>query len=604
MCGIFGIASTKSTRNKLYQGLMKLEYRGYDSSGISGTHISSKLSTIKATGPIKNLRTKLTSLTRITTGIAHTRWATHGEAILKNTHPHLSENISIVHNGIIENYIELKSLLKKKGYLFKSDTDSEVISHLIHMNYKKTKNMESSIISTTKMLNGSYAIGCINTNYANTIFAACKGSPLIIGKGVNENFIASDITPILSDTKHYIPLDDDEFAKVTPSKISIFNANKKTISKKVKTSKINTEQASLTGHKHFMHKEIYEQKSILKEMISRYVGTNKILPNIFGPGTDKILENIDHIHFVACGTSYHASLVAKDWIEEYTTITCTAEVASEYKYKKINVLPKTLFVSISQSGETADTISSLKKALKLKYSNTLAICNVAESTLTRLSKLVFLMNAGPEISVASTKAFTSQLFTLLLLTIVISRKFGNIESRMVKDIYKINEVIDALYKLEADIKKISTKFKNKEHTIFLGKGTSYPIALEAALKLKEISYIHASAYHSGELKHGPLALVDKKMPVVCFLPDNHLARLVLSNLAEVEARKGQTFIFTNKKIPKKNKKVEIIKMPDCPDLIAPILYIIPAQLLSYHVALKKKTDVDKPRNLAKSVTVE
>ena len=604
MCGIFGIASTKSIRNKLYQGLIKLEYRGYDSSGISGSDVSSKLTTIKATGPIKNLRSKLTSLTRITTGIAHTRWATHGEAILKNTHPHLSENISIVHNGIIENYIELKSLLKKKGYSFKSDTDSEVISHLINMNYKKTKNMESSIILTTKMLKGSYAIGCINTNYPNIIFAACKGSPLIIGKGVNENFIASDIMPILSDTRHYITLDDNEFAKLTPSKISIFNANKKIISKKAKTSKINTEQSSLSGHKHFMHKEIFEQKAILKEMTNRYIGTNKILPNIFGPGTDKILENIDHIHFVACGTSYHASLVAKDWIEEYTTISCTAEVASEYKYKKINVLPKTLFVSISQSGETADTISSLKKALKLKYSNTLAICNVAESTLTRLSKLVFLMNAGPEISVASTKAFTSQLFTLLLLTIVISRKFGNIESRMVKDIGKINEIIDSLYKLETDIKKISTKFKNKEHTIFLGKGTSYPIALEAALKLKEISYIHASAYHSGELKHGPLALVDKKMPVVCFLPDNHLARLVLSNLAEVEARQGQTFIFTNKKIAKKNRKVEIIKMPDCPDLIAPILYIIPAQLLSYHVALKKKTNVDKPRNLAKSVTVE
>ena len=604
MCGIFGIASTKSIRNKLYQGLIKLEYRGYDSSGISGSDVSSKLTTIKATGPIKNLRSKLTSLTRITTGIAHTRWATHGEAILKNTHPHLSENISIVHNGIIENYIELKSLLKKKGYSFKSDTDSEVISHLINMNYKKTKNMESSIILTTKMLKGSYAIGCINTNYPNIIFAACKGSPLIIGKGVNENFIASDIMPILSDTRHYITLDDNEFAKLTPSKISIFNANKKIISKKAKTSKINTEQSSLSGHKHFMHKEIFEQKAILKEMTNRYIGTNKILPNIFGPGTDKILENIDHIHFVACGTSYHASLVAKDWIEEYTTITCTAEVASEYKYKKINVLPKTLFVSISQSGETADTISSLKKALKLKYSNTLAICNVAESTLTRLSKLVFLMNAGPEISVASTKAFTSQLFTLLLLTIVLSRKFGSIESRMVRDISKINEIIDSLYRLEADIKKISTKFKNKEHTIFLGKGTSYPIALEAALKLKEISYIHASAYHSGELKHGPLALVDKKMPVVCFLPDNHLAKLVLSNLAEVEARQGQTFIFTNKKIAKKNKKVEIIKMPDCPDLIAPILYIIPAQLLSYHVALKKKTDVDKPRNLAKSVTVE
>ena len=604
MCGIFGIASTKSIRNKLYQGLIKLEYRGYDSSGISGSDVSSKLTTIKATGPIKNLRTKLTSLTRITTGIAHTRWATHGEPILKNTHPHLSDNISIVHNGIIENHVELRSLLKKKQYTFRSDTDSEVISHLINMNYKKTKNMETSIVLTSKMLKGSYAIGCINTDYPNTIFAACKGSPLIIGKGINENFIASDITPILSDTKHYITLDDDEFAKITPSKTLIFNANKRTISKRVKISKTNSKQSSLSGHKHFMHKEIYEQKSILKEMKNRYIGCKKLLPNIFGPGTDKILENIDHIHFVACGTSYHASLVAKDWIEEYTTITCTAEVASEYKYKKINVLPKTLFVSISQSGETADTISSLKKALKLKYSNTLAICNVAESTLTRLSKLVFLMNAGPEISVASTKAFTSQLFTLLLLTIVLSRKFGSIESRMVRDISKINEIIDSLYRLEADIKKISTKFKNKEHTIFLGKGTSYPIALEAALKLKEISYIHASAYHSGELKHGPLALVDKKMPVVCFLPDNHLAKLVLSNLAEVEARQGQTFIFTNKKIAKKNKKVEIIKMPDCPDLIAPILYIIPAQLLSYHVALKKKTDVDKPRNLAKSVTVE
>ena len=604
MCGIFGIASTKSIRNKLYKGLIKLEYRGYDSSGISGSDVSSKLTTIKATGPIKNLRTKLTSLTRITTGIAHTRWATHGEPILKNTHPHLSDNISIVHNGIIENHVELRSLLKKKQYTFRSDTDSEVISHLINMNYKKTKNMETSIALTSKMLKGSYAIGCINTDYPNTIFAACKGSPLIIGKGINENFIASDITPILSDTKHYITLDDDEFAKIAPSKTLIFNANKRTISKRVKISKTNSKQSSLSGHKHFMHKEIYEQKSILKEMKNRYIGSKKLLPNIFGPGTDKILENIDHIHFVACGTSYHASLVAKDWIEEYTTITCTAEVASEYKYKKINVLPKTLFVSISQSGETADTISSLKKALKLKYSNTLAICNVAESTLTRLSKLVFLMNAGPEISVASTKAFTSQLFTLLLLTIVLSRNFGSIESRMVRDISKINEIIDSLYRLEADIKKISTKFKNKEHTIFLGKGTSYPIALEAALKLKEISYIHASAYHSGELKHGPLALVDKKMPVVCFLPDNHLAKLVLSNLAEVEARQGQTFIFTNKKIAKKNKKVEIIKMPDCPDLIAPILYIIPAQLLSYHVALKKKTDVDKPRNLAKSVTVE
>ena len=399
-------------------------------------------------------------------------------------------------------------------------------------------------------------------------------------------------------------MDDNEFSEISSSDIKIFNKNKRVLSKPTKVSKINKNQASLMGHKHFMHKEIYEQKAIIEDMINRYVGKDKILPNIFGHSTDKLLEDIKHIHFVACGTSYHASLVAKDWIEQFTTVTCTAEVASEYKYKKINVLPDTLFVSISQSGETADTISSLKKALKLKYTNTLAICNVAESTLTRLSGMNFLMNAGPEISVASTKAFTSQLFTLLLLTAIISRRYDNTEKRMVQDIRKIGIKIEELYEMEPEIKKISTKFKNKEHTLFLGKGSSYPIALEAALKLKEISYIHASAYHSGELKHGPLALVDRRMPVVCFLPDNHLARLVLSNLAEVEARQGQTFIFTNKKIAKNKKQVKVIKMPDCPDLIVPILYIIPAQLLSYHVAIKKKTDVDKPRNLAKSVTVE
>jgi glucosamine--fructose-6-phosphate aminotransferase (isomerizing) len=305
------------------------------------------------------------------------------------------------------------------------------------MNYKKSKNMETAVISASKMLKGSYAIGCMNTNYPNTIFAACNGSPLIIGKGKGENFIASDITPILADTKDFITLNDSEFAKITPTKISVFNSNNKKINKVTKTSKFNSEQSSLSGHKHFMHKEIYEQKIYLKRNDQSLCRTNKILPNIFGPGTDKMFENIDHIHFVACGTSYHASLVAKDWIEEYTTITCTAEVASEYKYKKINVLPKTLFVSISQSGETADTISSVKKALKLKYSNTLAICNVAESTITRLSKLVFLMNAGPEISVASTKAFTSQLFTLLLLTVVVSRKFGNIENKWSRILEKL-----------------------------------------------------------------------------------------------------------------------------------------------------------------------
>ncbi len=604
MCGIFGISSTKPISNELIRGLSKLEYRGYDSAGISGHGTRNKLSTIKAIGPIRNLKTQLSKLKDITTAVSHTRWATHGQPTLKNTHPHLSDNICIVHNGIIENYLDLKIYLKKRGYFFKSDTDSEVICHLINHYFKKSADMKTTIVSTADSLEGSYAVAAINAKTPHTIYTACKGSPLVIGKGVNANYVSSDISPIVDHTKKYVPMDDNEFAEISPSSIQIFNKKKRTLKKEIKTSKIAKDQTSLLGHKHFMHKEIYEQKTIIQNMTNRFVGKNRVLPNIFGPNTDKFLENIEHIHFVACGTSYHASLVAKDWIEQFTKITCTAEVASEYKYKKINVLSKTLFVSISQSGETADTISSLKKALKLDYRNTLAICNVAESTLTRLSGLNFLMNAGPEISVASTKAFTSQLFTLLLLTVIVSRKYGDTEKKMVQDIRQIDKKINELYKMEDEIQKISTKFKNKEHTLFLGKGTSYPIALEAALKLKEISYIHASAYHSGELKHGPLALVDKKMPVVCFLPDNHLAKLVLSNLAEVEARQGQTFIFTNKKIAKRNKKVEIIKMPDCPDLIAPILYIIPAQLLSYHVALKKKTDVDKPRNLAKSVTVE
>ena len=604
MCGIFGISSTKPISNQLIKGLSKLEYRGYDSAGISGHGIKNQLVTIKATGPIKNLKSKLYKLQGITTGISHTRWATHGQPTLKNTHPHLSGDICTVHNGIIENYMDLKSYLKKKSFVFKSDTDSEVICHLINYYFSKSADMQSAIISTANSLEGSYALAAINAQTPHTIYSACKGSPIILGKDVSSNYISSDMTPIVDHTKNYIPMDDNEFSEISSSDIKIFNKNKRVLSKPTKVSKINKNQASLMGHKHFMHKEIYEQKAVIEDMINRYVGKNKILPNIFGHSTDKLLENIKHIHFIACGTSYHASLVAKDWIEQFTTVTCTAEVASEYKYKKINVLPDTLFVSISQSGETADTISSLKKALKLKYTNTLAICNVAESTLTRLSGMNFLMNAGPEISVASTKAFTSQLFTLLLLTAIISRRYDNTEKRMVQDIRKIGKKIEELYEMEPEIKKISTKFKNKEHTLFLGKGASYPIALEAALKLKEISYIHASAYHSGELKHGPLALVDRRMPVVCFLPDNHLARLVLSNLAEVEARQGQTFIFTNKKIAKNKKQVKVIKMPDCPDLIVPILYIIPAQLLSYHVAIKKKTDVDKPRNLAKSVTVE
>ncbi len=608
MCGIFGVVSSATVTKTLLSGLKKLEYRGYDSAGLSIINNENKLKRIRCSGKVNDLK-KLVNGSDLSgsCGIAHTRWATHGLPNTKNSHPHNSGKISVVHNGIIENHEDLKSKLKKLRYRFLSETDSEVIAHLIHSYISKNNTFFNSVLKALKDLKGSYALGILDEENPSTIIAASHGSPLLVGIKKNENFISSDIQAIAAKTKKYISLNDSEIAVLTNKKIDFYNLNGKQIKKVLKTSKLRENNISKNGYKHYMQKEIHEQRDIIEAIINDKVGSTKVLPNIFGPKSDAILKNIKHIHFVACGTSFNAALVAKSWIEEITNISCVAEIASEFRHRKVNVLKDTLYVAISQSGETADTIFSTKKAVSLGYKTILAICNVAESSLTRLSDYTFLTHAGPEISVASTKAFTSQLTSLLLLVCIFARYSGDrkTELMIVRQIKTLPKILKKVFALEKEMKSIAKHFTRKHHTLFLGRGASYPIALEAALKLKEISYIHAEGYAAGELKHGPLALVDKDMPVIGLMPENNLVDQVLSNLAEVKARQGLVYIFTNRKLKfKKNDKTNLISMPTCGHFIAPLVYVIPMQLLAYHVAVKKKTNIDQPRNLAKSVTVE
>ena len=607
MCGIFGAVSSVNIHQDLIKGLSKLEYRGYDSAGLSLITNSNRIKRIRCTGKVNALNKLLTSSKlKGNCGIAHTRWATHGIPNLKNSHPHNYGGFSIVHNGIIENSDEIKNFLSKKSHKFSSDTDSEVIAHLLEYYSNKTNKLSDILLKTFKKLKGSFALGIMYEDQPDKIIVASNGSPLLIGIGKNANYISSDIHALASKTKKYISLEDNEFAIISKNSFELFNVSGKKVNRKPSVTKQNTNTISKNGFKHYMQKEIFEQKDIISRVIKDKLGASKILPNIFGPKSDLMLKSIKHVHFVACGTSYNASLVAKYWIEEVSDIMCTAEIASEYRYRTINVPKDTLFVAISQSGETADTIYSIKKAKQSNYRSVLSICNVPESTITRLSDYSYLMQAGPEISVASTKAFTSQLIALLLLATTLSRTSDTkLETKIIRQIKSLPKILIKTFELEKTMQSMARQFKNKNHTLFLGRGASYPIALEAALKLKEISYIHAEGYAAGELKHGPLALVDKNMPVVGLMPDNNLVNQVLSNLAEVKARQGLVYIFTNKKMKlKRNDKTNIIPMPACGHYIAPLVYVIPMQLLSYHVALNKKTNIDQPRNLAKSVTVE
>ena len=607
MCGIFGATSSIDIQKHLIEGLSRLEYRGYDSAGLSLISKSNRIKRIRCIGKVNQLK-KLLSSSKLSghCGIAHTRWATHGIPNLKNSHPHNYGEFSVVHNGIIENSDEIKQSLKKKSHKFSSETDSEVIAHLLDHFSQKHKCLKDVLLNTFKKIRGSFALGIVYEKEPGKIIAASNGSPLLIGLGENINYISSDIQALAAKTTKYIPLEDNEFVIISKDSVDLFNMRGRKIIRQPLVTKQSTGTVSKNGYKHFMQKEIFEQKDIISRVIKDKLGNSKILPNIFGPKSDVMLRSIKHVHFVACGTSYNASLVAKYWIEEVSDIMCTAEIASEYRYRTINVPKDTLFVAISQSGETADTIYSIKKAKQSKYRSVLSVCNVPESTITRLSDYSYLMQAGPEISVASTKAFTSQLIALLLLATTLSRSSNSTyETKIINQIKSLPKILSKTFELEKNMQSMAKQFKNKSHTLFLGRGASYPIALEAALKLKEISYIHAEGYAAGELKHGPLALVDKNMPVVGLMPDNNLVNQVLSNLAEVKARQGLVYIFTNKKMNlKKNDKTNIIPMPACGHFIAPLVYVIPMQLLSYYVAINKKTNIDQPRNLAKSVTVE
>ena len=620
MCGIFGIASTKSTRNKLYQGLMKLEYRGYDSSGISGTHISSKLSTIKATGPIKNLRTKLTSLTRITTGIAHTRWATHGEAILKNTHPHLSENISIVHNGIIENYIELKSLLKKKGYSFKSDTDSEVLMYLIEDVYKNAltenkqnpddKTLYNAIRIALNEVVGAYAIVVLDQDKPDELYVARKGSPLVIGIGNNEYFVASDASPIIEYTDKVIYLKDNEVALINKNE----EVQIKTIKNKIKTPYIEKLEQTLEsiekgGYDHFMLKEIFEQpKSIIDTLRGRIdPKTNDIILGGIKDHESKIVK-ADRIIIIACGTSWHAGLIGEYVIEDLARINVEVEYASEFRYKNPIITKKDIVIAISQSGETADTLAALEIA-KEHGALTLGICNVVGSSITRATSGGTYTHAGPEIGVASTKAFTTQLTVLLLFALRFSQIKKTVDREnydlLIKELIAAPNRIKNLLKLNDKIEKIALQFKDATNFLYLGRGVNFPVALEGALKLKEISYIHAEGYPAAEMKHGPIALIDEEMPIVVIATRKDNYEKVVSNIQEVKARGGKLIaIVTEGDTEVKSIADHCIEIPKCFREITPLLSIIPLQLLSYHIALMRNCNVDQPRNLAKSVTVE
>lgn len=604
MCGIVGAIAKRNITSILLDGLKRLEYRGYDSAGIAVINPKhNKIERIRVKGKVSNL-TELIKKNPIegTLGISHTRWATHGQPSEINAHPHFSsDEIAVVHNGIIENFIPLREKLKNAGYQFVTETDTEVIVHLLHFNNKNSKNFIETIQTTAKELRGAYALGIIWLKEPETLYAIRRGSPLVVGIGNDEHFIASDPLALLPVTKQFIYLEEGDMARLTTNEHHIYDKNGSSVPRVIHTANLTEDGVNKGKFHHFMLKEIFEQPTTLVETLNGYLADNKVLPQTFGVDADKILNQVKRIQIIACGTSFHAGLVAKYWLEEMAQIKTEVEIASEYRYRKSVVEPNTLFIALSQSGETADTLAAFRLAKEQGYLATLAICNVPESTLVRESDLRFLTRAGTEVGVAATKTFTAQLMALLLLTLSLSK---NPELKAA-DIQKLPQAIEKILENDKAILDWSERFKDKNHTLFLGRGLLYPIALEGALKLKEISYIHAEAYPAGELKHGPLALVDKDMPVIVTLCNDHLVEKMQSNLQEVQARGGELFVFIDENIkwqPEGN--VHVIRMPAIASWLAPILYTVPLQLLSYHTAVLKGTDVDQPRNLAKSVTVE
>ena len=611
MCGIVGGIAERNVSGILLEGLKRLEYRGYDSAGLSiigGT--TNKVINIKAVGKVKKL-IEAAAKTKVKgqLGIAHTRWATHGKSTLVNAHPQTSgSDIAIVHNGIIENHEQLRAKLIKAGYVFKSQTDTETIAHLIHQarNNGKTSLLEA-VKKAIRKLHGAYGLCAIDRNFPDQIVVARSGSPLVIGIGIGENFVASDPLALGQVTDRFVYLEEGDIAQVCRESYEIWHGNKK-VKRKVTTIQSKVADAEKGEYKHFMLKEIHEQPKVLQHTLDGRISEGKVLEEAFGLKAKAIFDKVKNVQIVACGTSFHASQVAKYWLETVAKLPCQIDIASDYRYRNIIVQPGTLFITVSQSGETADTLAALRFAKTMPYIASLSICNVATSSLVRESDLCLLTMAGQEIGVASTKAFTTQLAVLLILSIVLGRRTGlsgKQEAKLVKDLASLPDLIKETLGLSKEIKKVSKQFSDKHHSLFLGRGIQYPIAKEGALKLKEISYIHAEAYPAGELKHGPLALVDDQMPVVAVAPNNDLLGKLQANLSTVSARGGKLYVFADESIGYKSEKsCKVIHVPNCPDILAPIVFTIPLQLLAFHVAITKGTDVDHPRNLAKSVTVE
>ena len=610
MCGIVGAVAQRDVAEILINGLHRLEYRGYDSAGVAVVDPNYELHRVRCLGKVKALDEAVAVKPLIGgTGIAHTRWATHGEPSEANAHPHTSGNFAVVHNGIIENHEELRELLKSRGYVFNSQTDTEVIAHLVNWEMRTSSTLLEAVQKTVKQLTGAYGMVVLDREHPEHLVAARSGSPLVIGLGIGENFLASDQLALLSVTRRFIYLEEGDIAEITRRTVDIYDANGQKVEREVHESNLENDAAEKGKFRHFMQKEIYEQPNALINTMEGRILHNNVIVDAIGNGAAEILEKVEHIQIVACGTSYNAGMTARYWFEALAGVSCDVEIASEFRYRKFVTRPNSLLVTISQSGETADTLAALRLAKEKGYMAALTICNVSSSSLVRESDLAFMTRAGVEVGVASTKAFTTQLATLLMLVTAIGKVKGNIsneqEVEIVKALQSLPAEVEKALAFDKDIEALAEDFAEKNHALFLGRGEFYPIAMEASLKLKEISYIHAEAYAAGELKHGPLALIDADMPVIVVAPNNELLEKVKSNIEEVRARGGQLYVFADKEAGfTPSEGMKIITMPKVNEIIAPIFYTVPMQLLSYHVALIKGTDVDQPRNLAKSVTVE
>ena len=608
MCGMVGVISTRDVTPILLEGLKRLEYRGYDSAGIARFNPGAEIERIRRVGKVKELETAvLESQGGGSIGIAHTRWATHGVPSEGNAHPHMSSNnIAVVHNGIIENHEDLRKSLTESGYTFTSETDTEVVAHLVHRHLQQSQSLLEAVKKTTAELRGAYALGVICRDQPDLMIAAREGSPLVLGVGLGENFIASDQLALLPVTTRFIFLEEGDVAVVRKEGFSIEDRAGHTVERPIKPFTGGDSTADKGEYRHYMLKEIFEQPTAIRNTLEGCLNAQGVDATLFGADAADIFPQVETVQIIACGTSYHAGLVAKYWLEGIAGVQCNVEVASEFRYRKTVVRPNTLFVTISQSGETADTLAALRDAKG--YLSSLAICNVPTSSLVRESAMCFMTKAGPEIGVASTKAFTTQLVALYLMTVAIG-KFHDIdaekEKQLLNGLQQLPDIVQAALRLNDPIEAMAEKFSEKHHALFLGRGVQYPIAMEGALKLKEISYIHAEAYPAGELKHGPLALVDADMPVVTVAPSDTMLEKLKSNLQEVRARGGELFVFQDAAAAlEQQDDVHVLDVPRIAAELAPIVYTVPLQLLSYHVAIIKGTDVDQPRNLAKSVTVE